>query len=112
MKTTHFIIILLTSLSTITFSQEKTSRAQFISRSEIRLDSNSDLKEYYIADISGLNFSNAEEAVEYFNSKTDNLLSYEIDFNKKEVIVHLHIKSALPFWKLSDWQNYLNNKYN
>ncbi len=85
------------------------SKATFQSRNSVILD-DTPLSEFYTADITLFNFNSNEEAEAYFNSKTNNLLSYQIDFTSKKVIIHLHLKHAAEDWDKIKWTNYLNDK--
>ncbi|WNM20365.1 hypothetical protein [Flavobacterium capsici] len=86
------------------------SKATFLNKTSIILNQDVSLSEFYIADLSIFNFTSAEEAKSFFDSKSDNLLSFKIDFPLKKVIIHLHLKYADKSWDKTNWNTYLNNK--
>lgn len=85
--------------------------ASFQSRNAILLNDESPLSEFYTADIKNFNFNSEEEAILFFDSMTDNLLSYKLDFLTKKVTIHLHLKYAAKNWGKTEWTSYLNDKF-
>ncbi|HNW98960.1 MAG TPA: hypothetical protein PKK00_11175 [Bacteroidales bacterium] len=82
----------------------------FISKKEIQLDTTSAISEFYEANIIVLGFKSEEEAMNYFNSKTDNLIAYTLDYATSKVIIQLHLTYADSSWGVSEWNKYINDK--
>lgn len=89
-----------------------TSKAVFSNKTSLKLDAKSPLANYYVANISGLNFSNPLEMDIFFNNITDNLLSYKSDYKTKTVVINIHLAYANPLWTVADWNNYIHSKLN
>lgn len=87
-------------------------KAEFKSRTEVTLDKGSALSEFYSANIEILNFSSKEEALDFFNLRTNNLVSYELDYERKIVIIKFFIEYADPSWSVNEWEKFLNEIFN
>jgi hypothetical protein len=89
-----------------------TISAEFNSKTSLKLDVKKPLSSYYIANISLLKFASSEESEAFFNSITDNILSYTVDFKAKTVLINLHLEYSKPEWTVTDWNVYINSKLN
>src|SRR5437016_4774652 len=66
--------------------------AKISSSKDIVLDASKSVSEEYSAGISTLNFTSQADADKYFNSISDNLVSYKADFSKGTVKIHLMVR--------------------
>lgn len=88
------------------------SSAVFTNRTTLKLDVKKPLTNFYTASIIPLKFSNQEDCDTYFNSLTDNLISFTVDFKAQTVLINLHLEYSKPEWTVADWNNYINSKLN
>ncbi|GGK59448.1 hypothetical protein ACD591_16740 [Rufibacter glacialis] len=76
----------------------------------ITLDASAPLATQYVFDISGLGFTNQEEATSFFNRYRDNLVAFTVDYPSKKVTVELHTKYAPASWSLAEWNGHFKKK--
>ncbi|MFN5148859.1 MAG: hypothetical protein ACK5EK_07630 [Flavobacteriia bacterium] len=81
-----------------------------LTRESLILPTTSALTKQYLADISQLNFSSVDEAQQFFNMRTGNLVSYELDFSSRKVTIKLNTDYAKT-WSISEWNTYLANQF-
>jgi hypothetical protein len=94
------------------FAQTELPSATFESKTELVLDNISALSEFYQADIKVLAFPSETQAQEFFSMKTNNLLSYSLDYPAGKVIIHLHLAYADASWTVKEWNTYINQILN
>lgn len=67
----------------------------------------SPIQEFYIADISALGFENEQEAKNVFGTKSNNLITYTVDFPNNRVQAQLHLNRLSESRDKTWWSNYL-----
>ena len=72
----------------------------------------STIKSVFVASISGLNFSTAQEAETWFAMRNDNIVSFQVDWTKKEVTINLTNTGNQASWGIKEWNDYFKNKSN
>ncbi len=88
-----------------------TADAIIMSNMQISLDSNVLLSKIYKANISHLTFNDRKEAEKFFNSYNDNLVSFKVIFEKKELVIHLYPQyNSGRNWSVAEWNHYLEQK--
>jgi hypothetical protein len=65
------------------------------------------LASVYQIDLSAFDL-NEKNAKRYFNSISDNLVTYKPDFQQAKVFVHLNSQYLKSAWTLEEWQAYLD----
>lgn len=73
----------------------------------LTLDADEPLREYYTADISAYGFETELEANKVFGTKSNNLITYEVDFANERVIAHLHLDRTSAPYNKEWWTAYL-----
>jgi hypothetical protein len=108
MKT--WILCLLLAASTVAFAQSSDSpRANITEDMQIVLPAADELASVYLLDISDLAFDSAEKAKQFFGMFTENVVHYVVDFDAKQVEIHLH-SYADPAWDLAKWNSYFQER--
>jgi|GEM_PF-1962991 len=59
-------------------------------------------------DITPLGFVSKEKADEFFSNLTTELVSFQVNFEKRTANVMLNLRSK-PIWKAKDWNTYLGS---
>lgn len=77
----------------------------------LSLNVNEGLAEVYIFDISQFGFVSAEEATKAFNLRSNNLVSYAVDFSNNRVFAKIHT-NRIPDGEIASvdwWNNYFSS---
>jgi len=75
----------------------------------LTLDDSAPLTTYYAADISALGFESELDAKNVFGTKSNNLITYSVDFENNQVIAQLHAERLSAPKSLAWWSEYLLN---
>ena len=73
----------------------------------LTLNTDQPLNEFYSADISGLGFDTELDAKKTFGMKSNNLITYSVDYSNNRVIAHLHLDRTREPKDLQWWSDYL-----
>jgi len=60
----------------------------------------------YQLDIASMGFASKEKADEFFSNLTTELVSFQVNFEKRTTSVLLKLRSK-PTWNVKEWNNYL-----
>ncbi|HAD14070.1 MAG TPA: hypothetical protein DCF33_16730 [Saprospirales bacterium] len=86
---------------------QSTSKARYNSATKVlSLDEGAPFGYQYHLDISAMGFASKEKADLFFSGLTTELVSFQINFEKKDAAVLLNILSK-PDWKAQEWNTYL-----
>ncbi|MFN6013206.1 MAG: hypothetical protein ACK47F_00770, partial [Flavobacteriales bacterium] len=81
-----------------------------LSRQYLVLPESDVVQKQYVADLSGLNFASYEEAQEFFNLRSGNLVNYQLDATAQKVVIILNLQFA-ESWGVKEWNKYLGNQF-
>lgn len=73
-------------------------------------DSNPEVQESYLADISNLGLATEQDAIDKFNMLSDNLISFKLNWAELSVSIELRIDDSNSAWSINDWNKYLLDK--
>ncbi len=73
----------------------------------VSIDDTKELNPFYVLDISPFSFVDIESARKKFNSMSNNLLSYKVDFPNHLVYLQIHVNRTKELQSASWWKNYI-----
>lgn len=73
----------------------------------LTLNAEEPLHEFYVVDISAFGFATETDAKKTFGMKSNNLITYNVDFANNLVIAHLHLDRTGEPKSLEWWSEYL-----
>jgi len=86
---------------------QTTSKAKYDKTTKVlSLDEKAAFGYLYQLDIAPLGFVSKEKADDFFSNMTTELVSYQVNFEKKTANVLLKVRSK-PLWTAKDWNTYL-----
>lgn len=65
------------------------------------------IQEFYAINISALGFENEQEAKKVFGMKSNNLITYTVEFENNRVVAHLHLDRLNETKDKAWWSSYL-----
>jgi hypothetical protein len=99
--------LIVTLLAGQNLNAQSTSKARYNSATKVlSLDESSAFGYQYHLDISAMGFASKEKADLFFSGLTTELVSYQVNFDKKDAAVLLNVRSK-PDWKAKEWNTYL-----
>ena len=75
----------------------------------LTLDEDLPVQEFYVADISAFGFADVIEAKKVFGTKSNNLITYNVNFETHTVIAHLHLDRTSAPMDRAWWSEYLTS---
>lgn len=76
----------------------------------VSLDNSGEIQNFYVLDIAHLGLTSENDAWDYFNHISDNLLTYHVFFTDAKVTLEVHIDRTGDAKDISWWNSYLDNK--
>lgn len=87
-------------------TQAQATMAALSQEGILQLPTNEAVKSTYMIDISGLTFSGEEEMKSFFESRSNDLITYRIMASEAKAIVMIH-RPKRPEWNIINWNSYL-----
>ena len=75
----------------------------------LTLNAEEPLHEFYVADISAFGFDTEIDAKKTFGMKSNNLITYSVDYANNQVIARLHLDRTGEPKSLEWWNEYLHS---
>ncbi|MBL7807461.1 MAG: hypothetical protein JNN28_06600 [Saprospiraceae bacterium] len=101
------IALMICLLCSQDLNAQSTSKARYNNATKVlSIDESAPFGYMYHLDISSMGFTSKEKADWFFSSLTTELVSYQINFDKKEAKVLLNLR-VKPEWKAKEWNTYL-----
>ncbi len=76
----------------------------------VTLDNSTEVQNYYLIDISHLGLTTENDAWDYFNYISDNLLTYHVFYSEMKVTLQLHLERTGEPKDINWWNAYLETK--
>ena len=73
----------------------------------VSIDDTKELNRFYVLDIAPFKFSDIESARKKFNSISNNLLTYSVDFPNNLVYLEIHTNRTKEVKSATWWKNYI-----
>ena len=76
----------------------------------VTLDNSTEVQNFYVLDISHLGLASENDAWDYFNYISDNLLTYHVFYSDMKVTLELHLERTGEAKDINWWNSYLETK--
>ncbi len=73
----------------------------------VSIDDTKELNTFYVLDIAPISFVDMESASKKFNSLSNNLLTYKVDFPNQLVYLQIHVNRTKELQSAGWWKNYI-----
>ncbi|MBN8678210.1 MAG: hypothetical protein J0M29_08290 [Chitinophagales bacterium] len=101
------IALMICLLSSQDLNAQSLSKARYNNATKVlSIDESAPFGYLYHLDISTMGFTSKDKADWFFSNLTTELVSYQINFDKKEAKILLNLR-VKPDWKAKEWNTYL-----